>query len=73
MVDPRRREVGACGETEPDGATNEIQTCERGPHVHRGHVNENAAKKKQKKHRYSFKGNDLILIETLDHVKLPLG
>lgn len=39
---------GACSDTEPDRATNEIQTCERGPHVHIRHVNENAAKKNKK-------------------------
>lgn len=28
-------------------ATNEIGSCERGSHVNRGHVNENAAKKEK--------------------------
>lgn len=33
-----------------DRETNEIQTCEQVSHVHRRHVNENAAKKNKKSH-----------------------
>ncbi len=48
----------ACGDTEPDRATNEIQTCERASHVHIRHVNENAAKKNKKSNSdFIFEGN----------------
>lgn len=47
---------GACGDTEDRQgrveATNEIGSCERGSHVHRRHVNENAAKKKKSKNLF---------------------